>query len=274
MPTELFPSFLPLSAANGDSGDDVDPTDIVGVLQESILLPLEIPSDEEVTGIIWSSSRVLATIVPRTEGQPAIFTSNDPLYEGRVSFAEPGYSLLISNLSLEDAGPYQAQVNLRTSEFSTWERYDLRVYRRLSEPQVTVDFQISGEGSCNASLTCFVEKAGPDVTYSWMSLEDGTGSTHEGSVLSVFWRPGDKAVSYACKANNPVSSASSRPIPAGPFCADPGYPSQEAGGLLCILAKGLLLLVLLVTLAAGLWLSERRLRCEMLEMKKLGEVGS
>lgn len=93
---------------------------------------------------------------------------------------------------------------------------------RLSEPHVTVFFEITQEGRCNISLTCSVEKAGLDVTYSWISWEDGMDTVHESSALITSWRPGDNALSYTCRASNPVSSTASRPIPAGSFCAGTG----------------------------------------------------
>ncbi|XP_057583424.1 SLAM family member 9 [Hippopotamus amphibius kiboko] len=257
--------LLLFQEAEGYSGDSVDPKEVVAVLQESISLPLEIPLDEEVENIVWSSHIRLATVVPGKEGHPATITVTNSRYEGRVSFLEPTYSLHISNLSWEDSGPYQAQVNLRTSQISTMQQYNLRVYRRLSQPHMTVNFEISGEeGTCNMSLTCSVEKAGLDVTYSWISWEDGTDTAHEGSVLSMSWRPGDKAVSYTCRASNPVSNISSHLIPAEPFCADPGDSTS-----FCPLAKGVLILLLLVTLAVGLWLVRVQTGCKAPRMKKL-----
>ncbi|EPY85729.1 SLAM family member 9 [Camelus ferus] len=263
------PETLPVDA-EGDSGDGVDPEEMVAVLQESVSLPLEIPLDEEVEDVIWSSHIRLATVVLGKEGQPATIVVTNPRYQGRVSFPEPTYSLHISNLSWEDSGPYQAQVNLRNSQISTTQHYNLRVYRRLSQPHMTVNFEIPGEeGSCNMSLTCSVEKAGLDVTYSWIPWEDGTDTAHEGSILSTSWRPGDKTLSYTCRASNPVSTVSSRPIPAGPFCADPSYPSEKASTPLCLLAKALLLLLLFVALAMGLWRIRVQTRCKMPRMKKL-----
>ncbi|XP_054363748.1 SLAM family member 9 isoform X1 [Mirounga angustirostris] len=228
--------LLWLQAAKGYSGDDVDTEEVVAVLQESISLRLEIPADEEVENIIWFSYVRLATVVPGKETQPATVMVTNPRYEGRVSFLDPSYSLHINNLSWEDSGLYQAQVNLRTSQISTMQRYNLRVYRRLSEPRVTVNFEIAQEDGCNISLTCSVEKAGLDVTYSWISWEDGMDTVHESSALSTSWRPGDDALSYICRASNPVSSIASRLIPAGPFCAGtrpPGTPSErpQASGL-------------------------------------------
>lgn len=109
----------------------MDPEEVVAVLQESISLPLEIPPDEEVENIIWSSHKSLATVVPGKEGHPATVMVTNPHYQGRVSFLDPSYSLHISNLSWEDSGLYQAQVNLRTSQISTMQQYNLHVYREF-----------------------------------------------------------------------------------------------------------------------------------------------
>lgn len=95
---------------------------------------------------------------------------------------------------------------------------------RLSEPHVTVNFEILGVSACNVSLTCSVERAGLDVTYSWISWEHSEDTTHEGPILSASWRPGDRALSYACKASNPLGSVRSRLIRAGPFCAGTRTP--------------------------------------------------
>ncbi|XP_044800089.1 SLAM family member 9 isoform X5 [Bubalus bubalis] len=228
------------------------------------------PFDEEVENIIWSSHKRLATVVPEKEGHPATIMVTDPRYDGRVNFLEPTYSLHIQNLSWEDSGSYQAQVHLRTSQDSTMQQYNLRVYQRLSQPHMTVKFGIPGEeGACNISLICSVENAGLDVTYTWISWEDGADTAHEGAILRAFWRPGDKAVSYTCRASNPVSNITSRPIQAGSFCADPGYPLEKASTSFCILAKGLLILLLFGTLAVGFWFIRIQTRGKVLRMKKL-----
>ncbi|KAM5202617.1 SLAM family member 9 [Hipposideros larvatus] len=261
--------LLVLQEAKGDSGDGVGPEEVVSVLQESISLPLEIPVDEEVENIIWSSHIKLATVVPGKEGHPATIMVTNSRYQGRVSLLNPSYSLHINNLSWEDSGRYQAQVNLRTSQMFTTQHYNLRVYRRLSEPRITVNFEISGEGPCNMSLTCSVEKAGLDVTYSWISQEHSNKTAHEGSVLRTSWRPGDNAFSYTCRVSNPISNISSRLIPAGPFCADLGYPLEKSSASFCFLVKALLLLLLLGTLVVGLWLLQGQTRCKTLRMRKL-----
>uniref|UniRef100_A0A8C5L0T1 SLAM family member 9 n=1 Tax=Jaculus jaculus TaxID=51337 RepID=A0A8C5L0T1_JACJA len=259
--------FLLLQEAKGFSGDDVDREEVLAVLHESIILPLEIPFDEEVETIIWSSRKSLATVVPGKAGQPAYVMVTDPRYKGRVNFPEPSYSLYISNVTWEDSGVYEAQVNLKTSQLFSTQHYHLHVYRRLSKPRVTVNFEISGEAACNISLTCSIERAGMEVTYRWLSSGDSTDTAHEGSVLSTSWRPGDTAVSYTCKASNPISNTSSHPIPAGLFCAGPGSPEQTS--MLCFLAKGLLLLLLLAILAVGLWVFRVHKKCELPKVRKL-----
>lgn len=77
----------------------MDPEEVVGIFHESISLPLEMPFDEEVENIIWSSHKRLATVVPAKEGYPATIMVTDPRCEGRVNFLEPTYSLHIQNLS-------------------------------------------------------------------------------------------------------------------------------------------------------------------------------
>ncbi|XP_006168931.1 SLAM family member 9 [Tupaia chinensis] len=272
--------FMLLQQAKGDSGDDMNPKEVVAVLQESINFYLEIPSNEEVENIVWSSSTSLAIVVPGR--LLATITLTDTRYQGRVSFLDSSYSLHISNLSWTDSGLYRAQVNLRTSQFSTMQLFNLRVYRRLLEPQVTVNFELFGNGTCNMSLECSVEKAGLDVTYSWLSWEDGAHTAHEGCVLSTSWKPGDNAF-YTCRASNPVSDVSSRPVSAGLFCADPGYPSEKPAAFICLLAKGSLLLLLLVILVVGLWATQvqersnaprtKKLRRHRMELRKKNQPG-
>lgn len=104
---------------------------MVAVLQESVNLSLEIPSNEEIDNIIWFSQKNLATVMPGKEGQRVVLMSVDPRYQGRVSIPESSYSLCISNLTWEDSGPYQAKVNLKTSQLLITKSYYLHVYREF-----------------------------------------------------------------------------------------------------------------------------------------------
>ncbi|KAL1769719.1 SLAM family member 9 [Sigmodon hispidus] len=263
----LWSLLLLLQKAKGFSGDDEDPEEVVAVLQESITLSLEIPSNEEVEDIIWFSQKNLAIVVPGKEDQPANITVKDSRYQGRVGISDSSYSLYISNLTWEDSGYYQAKVNLKTSLLSLTKSYDLRVYRRLSKPHITVNLKISEKGACNISLMCSVERAGMDVTYTWLSSQDSADTSHEGCDITTSWRPGDKALSYTCRVSNPISNTSSRLIHVGSFCADPGYPKKPA--TFCLLTKGLLLLLLLIILAVGICIFRARRNYEMTRVRKL-----
>ncbi|XP_076770623.1 SLAM family member 9 isoform X2 [Arvicanthis niloticus] len=253
--------------AKGFSGDDEDPEEVAAVLQESISLSLEIPPDEEIKNITWFSQKVLAIVTPGKEGQPVVIMAMDPRYRGRVSIPESSYSLQISNLTWEDSGLYEAQVNLKMSQLHITKSYHLRVYRRLSKPHITVNSNISEEGICNISLMCSIERAGMDVTYIWLSSQDSTNVSHEGSVLRTSWRPGDKALSYTCRVSNPVSNINSRHISVGSFCADPGYPEKPS--MLCFLIKSVFLLFLLVVLTVGLCIFRAQKNYEMPRVRKL-----
>ncbi|XP_075396908.1 SLAM family member 9 [Tenrec ecaudatus] len=249
---------------NGCSRDGAVPQDVVAILQESISLLLETPPHEDVESIVWFSGTPLATAVAGTRGKPATLTVVNPRYQGRVSSLDPSSSLKISNLSWEDAGSYEAQVSLRTPHVIR-QCYNLRVYRRLSEPRVTVNFEISGHEFCNLSLMCSIENAGMDVAYSWMhSWEGGANMVQKGPVLSTSWRPGDSALFYSCRASNPASNVSSRLFHAGLFCADPGSLSEKASSPFCVLVKVLLLLLVLVILAVGL-------RCQVSKKRISGQ---
>lgn len=263
----LWSLLLLLQKAKGFSGDEEDPEEVVAVLQESIILSLEIPSNEEIKDIIWFSQKNLAVVMPGKEGQPAVVMAMDPRYQGRVSIPESSYSLHISNLTWEDSGLYNAQVNLKTSQLRITKSYDLRVYRRLSKPHIAVNSNISEEGVCNVSLTCSVERAGVDVTYIWLSSPGSTNTSYEGSVLRTSWRPRDKAPSYTCRVSNPVSHISSRRISVGSFCAEPGYPEKPS--VFCFLVKSSFLLLLLVILAVGLCVFQARKSDEMPRARKL-----
>ena len=74
---------------------------------------------------------------------------------------------------------------------------------RLSEPRVTVGFDNSREGGCNVSLTCSVEKAGLDVTHSWLSWEHSPETLRQSVRALPSAHPGDLGTMPS-------------PIPAGP----------------------------------------------------------
>lgn len=64
----LWSLLLLLQEAKGFSGDDEDPEEVVGVLQESINLSLEIPSNEEIKHIDWLFQNNIAIVKPGKKG--------------------------------------------------------------------------------------------------------------------------------------------------------------------------------------------------------------
>lgn len=96
-------------------------------------------------------------------------------------------------------------------------------------------------GTCNVTLTCSVEKAERNVTYSWSPL-GGTGS-----VLQVLQAPEHGQLTYTCTARNPVSNHSSS-ISAQQLCAGastaplPASPAAPWGAERRLLLRAPLLL--------------------------------
>lgn len=88
----------------------------------------------------------------------------------------------------------------------------------LSKPQITLGLQNNKNGTCVTNLTCFVERGGEDVTYSWKSLGKTSNDSHNGSILPITWMLEEKDMTFICMARNPVSSNSSNPIFARKLC--------------------------------------------------------
>ncbi|KAM4860757.1 LOW QUALITY PROTEIN: SLAM family member 9 [Thomomys bottae] len=177
---ETFPwlFLLLLPEAKAYSGDGADPSPLEA-LQSGVSFPLEIRSGEEVERIIRSSQKRIGPVMPEKE-KPATILVIGPYYQDQVSILEPSYSLYISNLTGEDSG--------------------------LLQPQVTVNFKVSGEGTCDIFMTCSVE--------SELSSGDSSAVGQKGPVFNTSWT-GENVLS-SCRASNPISNISSR-IPAGTF---------------------------------------------------------
>ncbi|EAW52701.1 lymphocyte antigen 9, isoform CRA_g [Homo sapiens] len=144
-------------------------------------------------------------------------------YLGRLDITKWSYSLCISNLTLNDAGSYKAQINQRNFEVTTEEEFTLFVYEQLQEPQVTMkSVKVSENFSCNITLMCSVKGAEKSVLYSWTPREPHASESNGGSILTVSRTPCDPDLPYICTAQNPVSQRSSLPVHVGQFCTDPG----------------------------------------------------
>uniref|UniRef100_A0A667ILC8 SLAM family member 7 n=1 Tax=Lynx canadensis TaxID=61383 RepID=A0A667ILC8_LYNCA len=91
---------------------------------------------------------------------------------------------------------------------------------RLSKPKVTMGLQNNKNGTCLTNLTCFMDQGGEDVTYSWESLGQAANESHNGSILPISWRLGERDTIFICVVRNPISSNSSNPIFARKLCEE------------------------------------------------------
>uniref|UniRef100_A0A8C8XQZ3 SLAM family member 7 n=2 Tax=Panthera TaxID=9688 RepID=A0A8C8XQZ3_PANLE len=90
----------------------------------------------------------------------------------------------------------------------------------LSKPKVTMGLQNNENGTCLTNLTCFMDQGGEDVTYSWESLGQAANESHNGSILPISWRLGERDTIFICVVRNPISSNSSNPIFAWKLCEE------------------------------------------------------
>lgn len=89
--------------------------------------------------------------------------------------------------------------------------------------------QNNENGTCLTNLTCFMDQGGEDVTYSWESLGQAANESHNGSILPISWRLGERDTIFICVVRNPISSNSSNPIFAWKLCEGDSLSSLSPG---------------------------------------------
>ncbi|XP_048213170.1 SLAM family member 5 isoform X2 [Perognathus longimembris pacificus] len=231
------------------AGRDTDVHMMDGILGESITFPLNIQESQQLRSIVWTAKTSVAFIEPGDSGKAPVVrvTHND--YDNRIEVIAQNYNLIISDLKMEDAGDYKADI--RTEKATTTQHYHLQVYRRLGKPKITQSLMTSMNNTCNVTLICSVEQGQENVTYSWSPLGE------KGNVLQVFQTPADKELTYTCTAWNPVSNNSDS-ISVQQLCAGITQGSQiRHTGLLSVLAV-LILAVLILSSVFLLRLCKRR----------------
>ncbi|XP_074178592.1 SLAM family member 5 isoform X19 [Rhinolophus sinicus] len=189
------------------AGSNTNILTVNGILGDPVSFPLNIQESQKIANIAWVNSKTsVALVVPRDAGTAPQVTVTHQNYQKRINVSHQNYDLEISNLRMEDAGIYKADINIRTpetKEFTTITRsYNLQVYRKLGKPKITQSLMTSVNSTCNVTLTCSVEKEEKNVIYSWSPLGE------EGSVLQIFQTPENQQLTYTCTAQNPVSNNS------------------------------------------------------------------
>lgn len=129
-------NFLFMSSGLEAVESNTDIVTVNGTLGEPVTFPLCIQELEQVTSIAWMNSKtsVALIVVPGSGAAPQVTVTHENYYE-RINVSHKNYNLEISNLRMEDAGIYKADINVKTSKImSTITRsYSLQVYRKLWE---------------------------------------------------------------------------------------------------------------------------------------------
>ncbi|XP_035135323.1 SLAM family member 5 isoform X2 [Callithrix jacchus] len=194
------------------AGEDSEIFTVIGILGESVTFPVNIQEPQQVKIIAWTSETSVAVVKPGdSEIAPTVTVTHRNYYD-RIHVLDPSCNLIISDLRMEDAGDYKADINTETAPYTITKHYNLQVYRRLGKPKITQSLITSVNSTCNVTLTCSVEKEENNVTYRWSPLGK------EGDVLQIFRTPKDQELTYTCTAQNPVSNNSDS-ISAQQLCA-------------------------------------------------------
>ncbi|XP_042780985.1 T-lymphocyte surface antigen Ly-9 isoform X3 [Panthera leo] len=194
----------PGASRGGSTGETV-----VGILGESVTLPLTLSASRYVNNIVWMFNTSIIT--KKQEVKPKIPDEN----------SGQDYSLKIGQLKMENAGHYYAYVCSEASRVISRRHFTLLIYRRLKKPKVTGSLELSEDGICRVSLTCSVEDSGHNVTYLWTFLQKGTVMSQGGSHLNISWRSDENHPNFTCTTRNPVSKSFQSFLP-GDIC-----PGQE-----------------------------------------------
>ncbi|XP_072503520.1 SLAM family member 9-like isoform X1 [Notamacropus eugenii] len=251
----LFFLFYPLSEPSA-SGEDSVPNVVIGILGESVILPLEIPKEKQITYILWTSQRSLAMIQTEKGGKsPKIMMAN-PHYKGRVDFLNQSYNYApqISHLKMEDAGSYLAEITIANIAEPIKKLFTLLIHERLTEPKITSGPRINDNGTCLVNVTCFVEQVRENVTYNWMAKGQGSSVFSRGPILSISWKRGDHD-QYTCTARNPVSNSSCT-IFASEICA--GFEHGASYIRFFLYFMVITILVILSMLGLSFWYIQRK----------------
>uniref|UniRef100_A0ABK0LC97 Lymphocyte antigen 9 n=1 Tax=Rattus norvegicus TaxID=10116 RepID=A0ABK0LC97_RAT len=227
---------------------------VIGILGEPVTLSLEFPASEETKNVVWVFNTSVISQEPKGAAtvDPHRHKSKSS-EERRLRISDQDSSLKISQLKMEDTGPYHAYVCSETSRGPSVRHFTLLVYQRLKKPNVTQSPVHMTNGICEVVLTCSVEGGEKDVRYTWMPLQKETVMSQGKSHLNVSWKIGERLPNFTCTTHNPVSN-SSRQLSSGSLCSGP-----ERNKRLWIL---LLLGLFLGMLIGGCFILKKRKLCE------------
>ncbi|XP_077616237.1 SLAM family member 7 isoform X2 [Crocuta crocuta] len=243
------------------------PNELVGDLGGSVTFPLKLPGIQ-IDTIIWTfNATPLVIIEPKTSDRQANVIVTHSHNKERVKFPQGNYSLKLSKLNKNDSGDYRMVIYSSSLKEPFIQKYRLHVYEHLSKPKVTMGLQNNMNGTCMTNLTCFVDQEGEDVTYSWESLGQASNESHNGSILPISWRLGERDMSFICVVRNPISSNSSNPVFAWKLCEGAAADS-ESSMILAFLWVLLLIIAFTLMIIISIMRRERRKVSESIGEKK------
>ncbi|XP_040187970.1 uncharacterized protein LOC120920123 [Rana temporaria] len=164
-------------------------------------------------------------------GEPINF--RDPDHKGNM-WATEDASLVIMNLSLEDEKVYTASLQLKGTQESYVIRYDLKVYKILSEEDIHLKGNVTNTEPCRVLMTCVVKE--PNVTVTW---RNGSGLNIPGNVLYI--EDVHSSLNITCTAKNPVSNVTKAVNPSE-FCRGK-TDINERNNHLCVIIVSVILAV-------------------------------
>ncbi|XP_042297222.1 SLAM family member 9-like isoform X2 [Sceloporus undulatus] len=199
----LLPLLCLVADFTGSSGEE-KAEEVIGALGESVTFQMEIPGP--FTTITWLKIQrngvptAVAVLKPQENCATTILLPN---LEGRLNVSRDCKGLQVKNLNQDDSGTYQAQIQLDGQEEPLLLFFDLRVYKHLSESNLSIHCKGIGNGTWR--LNCSAEP--------W---EDGTNFVMtSSSQREVHGRSFDiqqdleeSNLNITCAAKNPVSTAS------------------------------------------------------------------
>ncbi|XP_063295389.1 SLAM family member 5-like [Pelobates fuscus] len=166
---------------------------VFGAAGADVILPV---NQTEIRDITWVAVKELYHFATTKPGGYVDIRYNQ--YKGRLYGTANG-SLNVTKLTIRDQGDYKANINTRKKQCG--QLYDLRVFKKLSDGDIEILVNMTGNGTCGGILLCATNRT--DVTTAWSSSDGNeknvtNGFLHFASIVTN--------TIYNCTAQNPVSA--------------------------------------------------------------------
>uniref|UniRef100_A0A2I3MNE8 Ig-like domain-containing protein n=1 Tax=Papio anubis TaxID=9555 RepID=A0A2I3MNE8_PAPAN len=207
----------PGASRGGKTGETV-----VGILGEPVTLPLALPACRHTEKVVWLFN---TSIISKERDEAAtadpLIKSRDP-YKNRVWVSSQDCSLKISQLKIEDAGPYRAYVCSEASRVTSMTHVTLLIYRE-EDRKKTISLSFLGLIRCKRQ-----SRLGPCSKarerwgwHTFISPAQGVPEPTAGHMLySVLSQEYEKL-------DTPLRPARQRPRPASDSSSDSNITTEE-----------------------------------------------